>query len=58
VELYTKWRKFDPANYADENCPKPPDEILEKVQKERSKKSKKRKAQNRTRTVAGTAGRG
>ena len=54
VELYTKWRKFVPAEYADEICPKPPDEILERVQKERSEKSKERNARKRTRT----AGRG
>lgn len=58
VELYTKWRRFVPLEFADEICPKPPDEILEKVQKERSNKSKERNARKRSRTAAGTAGRG
>ncbi len=58
VELYTKWWKFVPMEYADEICPKPPDEILEKVQKARSEKSKERNAQKRARAAAGTAGRG
>jgi hypothetical protein len=42
VELYTKWRKFVPTEFADEICPKPPDEVLENVQKARSDKNKER----------------
>jgi hypothetical protein len=38
VELYTKWRKFGPAEFADEICPKPHDDILKKVQEARSEK--------------------
>ena len=44
VELYTKWRKFVPAEFVDEICPKPPDEILENFQKARSDKNKERNA--------------
>jgi hypothetical protein len=42
--LYTKWRKFVPVEFADKICPKSPDEILEKVEQEKSKKSKERNA--------------
>ena len=38
VELYMKWRKFVPAKFADEICPKPHDDILKKVQEARSEK--------------------
>jgi len=33
-----KWRKFVPAKFADEICPKPHDDILKKVQEARSEK--------------------
>ena len=58
VELYTKWRSFVPAEFADEICPKPPDEVLENVQKERSKKNRERNAKKRATTSCGRGGRG
>jgi hypothetical protein len=44
VELYTKWRKFVPAEFVDEICPKPHDDILKKVQEARSEKNRERNA--------------
>jgi hypothetical protein len=58
VELYTKWRKFVPAEFADEICPKPPDEVLENVQKARSDKNKERAAKKRATELRGRGGTG
>ncbi len=58
VELYTKWRKFVPAEFSDEICPKPSDEILEKVQKERSAKNRERNAKKKAKAIALGQGRG
>lgn len=40
VELYTKWRKLIPDSYQDEMCPKPNDEIINKVKRDKAKKAK------------------
>ena len=40
VELYTKWRKLIPAPYQDVICPKPADEIINKVKKDKAKQAK------------------
>jgi hypothetical protein len=53
VELYTKWRKFVPAEFADEICPKPPDEVLENVQKARSDKNKERASKKQAKALCG-----
>ncbi len=58
VELYTKWRKFVPAEFADEIRPKPPDEVLENVQKARSDKNKERAAKKRATELHGRGGTG
>ncbi len=58
VELYKKWRKYVPATYADEICPKPPDEILENVQEARSEKNRERNAKKWAKAVAGGEARG
>ena len=44
VELYRKWRPLVPEEFRDEICPKPSDQILEIVKKERSEKLQKKKA--------------
>jgi hypothetical protein len=38
VELYQKWRKFVPDEFQDEICPKPSDEVLNKIKEEKRKK--------------------
>ncbi len=58
VELFTKWRKFVPAEFADKICPKPPDEILNNVQKARSEKNRERNAKKWAIAVASGRGRG
>ncbi len=58
VELYPKLRKFVPAEFADEICPKPPDEILENVHRERSAQNRERNAKKRTKAIAVGEGRG
>ena len=40
VELYTKWRHLLPNEYQDIMCPKPDDNILLRVKKQRSEKAK------------------
>jgi hypothetical protein len=52
VELYTKWRKFVPAEFADEICPKPHDDILKKVQEARSEKNRERNARKKARPMS------
>jgi hypothetical protein len=58
VELYTKWHKFVPAEFQDEICPRPTQEVLANVQESRKKKNRERNAQKRSRTARGSAGRG
>jgi hypothetical protein len=48
VELFTKWRKFVLAEFQDEICPKPPDEVIASVQKTRSDNNKERSKRNAT----------
>jgi chromatin remodeling complex protein RSC6 len=40
VELYKKFCPYVPRQYWDETCPKPSDEVLESVRKERADKRK------------------
>lgn len=40
VELYRKWRKFVPEEFQDEICPKPPDEVLNRIRDEKTKKAR------------------
>ena len=40
VELFTKWRKVIPSQYQDEICPRPEDNVLLKVKKQKAKKAK------------------
>ena len=42
VELYSKWRPLLPEQYQDEMCPKPSDNVLENVKKDRAKKRKEK----------------
>ena len=42
AELYNKWRQYLPEQYRDIMCPKPPDDVLEKVAAD---KRQKRQAQ-------------
>ncbi len=44
MDFYTKWRKFVPDEFTEEISPKPPDEILKKVQEVRSEKNRERNA--------------
>ncbi len=39
VELYSEWRKFVPAKFADDICPKPSDEVLARVAQTKGDKS-------------------
>jgi hypothetical protein len=56
VELYSKWRKFVPAEFADDICPKPSDEVLARVAQTKGDKSRERAAAKRRKN--GSAGRG
>jgi hypothetical protein len=40
VDLYEKFRPYVPRQYWDKTCPKPSDEVLESVRKERADKRK------------------
>ena len=42
VELFTKWREFVPEEYRDIICPKPDDEIIQRIKAEKSAKAKKK----------------
>ena len=42
VELFTKWREFVPEEYRDIMCPKPDDDIIERIKAEKSAKAKKK----------------
>ena len=48
VELYTKWRHLLPDEYKDIMCPKPDDNILLRVKKERSEKAKTKRMNKST----------
>ena len=43
VELYTKWRKIVPKEHWESTCPKPRQEILDRVKNEKKVKARKRK---------------
>ena len=43
VQFFTKWRKFIPPQYWDELCPKPSDELMERVKNKASAKRKEYK---------------
>ena len=45
VELYAKWRKFIPSPFQDEICPKPSDEVLDRVKGSKKEKREKKKSQ-------------
>ena len=45
VELYTKWRHLIPDQYQNEMCPKPKDNIINKVKKSKSKKAKDKRVE-------------
>ena len=47
VELFTKWRPILPSWARDSTCPKPPDEVLERVKASRTSKSKERAGKKR-----------
>ncbi len=47
-----KWRKFVPAKFADEICPKPHDDILKKVQEARSEKNRERNTRKKARPMS------
>ena len=40
-KLYSKWRSFVPDDFKDIICPKPPDEVLKKIDNEKKEKRKK-----------------
>lgn len=40
VELYTKWRKLIPDQYQDIICPKPDDNVIIKVKRDKAKRAK------------------
>jgi hypothetical protein len=47
VELYKKWRPFVPAQFRDEICPRPSDEVLNSVKNDRNSKARARTARRR-----------
>ncbi len=56
VELYSKWRKFVPAEFSDDICPKPSDKVLARVAQTKGDKSRERAAAKRRKNCS--AGRG
>jgi hypothetical protein len=46
VELYTKYRPLVPEMYRDELCPKPSDEILKRIAKQKDDKRKSKRSKN------------
>jgi len=42
VELWKKWGKFVPLEFREELCPKPSDDVIKRVSKDRSTKSTER----------------
>ena len=44
VELFTKWRKLIPEIYQDETCPKPTEEIMKRIKKNKADKAKLKKS--------------
>ena len=50
VELYLKWRKFVPTALQDIVCPRPPEEILQKVKKFQTEKRKEKATQKKPTT--------
>ena len=60
VELYTKYRKFVPLQWRDACCPKPSDEVLNKIKSDKSEKVRKYKEnikQEKTRRIEVSASR-
>ena len=51
VELYAKWQTFVPEEFQDIICPKPAQEILDNIQKERNKKQQKSAAARKPRAA-------
>jgi len=47
VELWSKFRKFVPPEFQDEICPRPSDEVLKNIKKNRSQKTNARNARKR-----------
>jgi len=47
VELWSKFRKFVPPEFQDEICPRPSDEVLENIKKNRSQKTNARNVRKR-----------
>lgn len=45
AELYFKWRPMVHTDFQDYTCPKPPDEVLQKIQGEKRDKARKRASQ-------------
>jgi hypothetical protein len=43
VELYMKYRPLIPQMYRDELCPKPSDQVIENISKQKSQKGKKKR---------------
>ena len=52
VELYTKWRHLIPDQYQNEMCPKPKDNIINKVKKSKPKKAKDKRVEKQQRIAA------
>ena len=52
VELYTKWRKLIPDQFQDDVCPKPTDEVLNKVKKDKADKAKTKKLNSQKGTTS------
>ena len=42
VDLFYKWRKFAPAPFQDDMCPRPPKDIIDEIKHERKIKASKR----------------
>ena len=48
-ELYTKWRDYLPVEYRDIMCPKPDDNIIERIKAEKRTKAQKKAKENKER---------
>ena len=48
-ELYNEWRKIVPDEFKDITCPRPSDEVLNKVRKERNEKATRKNKKKKVR---------